>query len=178
MSKIDQLKTQLKIPVIGAPLFLVSGPELVIAQCKSGIVGSFPALNARPQNVLDEWIVRIKDELAEAKEGTIGRSSGGRCILSGSSMPFSYVREQGKSAGLGQRLMAVVAEGTKGRAYLAPNVDHEAAAAVPTPDVPELEQELPKNPRDFKTPGSARPAVMPLGLENKKTSGRDDQAGW
>ena len=68
MSKIDQLKTQLKIPVIGAPLFLVSGPELVIAQCKSGIVGSFPALNARPQNVLDEWIVRIKDELEEAKE--------------------------------------------------------------------------------------------------------------
>ena len=68
MSKIDQLKTQLKIPVIGAPLFLVSGPELVIAQCKSGIVGSFPALNARPQNVLDEWIVRIKDELADAKE--------------------------------------------------------------------------------------------------------------
>ena len=68
MSKIDQLKTQLKIPVIGAPLFLVSGPELVIAQCKSGIVGSFPALNARPQNILDEWIIRIKDELAEAKE--------------------------------------------------------------------------------------------------------------
>ena len=68
MSKIDQLKTQLKIPVIGAPLFLVSGPELVIAQCKSGIVGSFPALNARPQNVLDEWIIRIKDELAEAKD--------------------------------------------------------------------------------------------------------------
>ena len=68
MSKINQLKTQLRIPVIGAPLFLVSGPELVIAQCKSGIIGSFPALNARPQNVLDEWIVRIKDELAEAKE--------------------------------------------------------------------------------------------------------------
>ena len=68
MNKIDQLKTQLKIPVIGAPLFLVSGPELVIAQCKSGIVGSFPALNARPQNVLDEWIIRIQDELAEAKE--------------------------------------------------------------------------------------------------------------
>ena len=61
MSKIDQLKTQLKIPVIGAPLFLVSGPELVIAQCKSGIVGSFPALNARPQNILDELIIRIKD---------------------------------------------------------------------------------------------------------------------
>ena len=59
MSRIDQLKTQLKIPVIGAPLFLVSGPELVIAQCKSGIVGSFPALNARPQSGLDELITII-----------------------------------------------------------------------------------------------------------------------
>ena len=46
------LQDNLSIPVIGAPLFLVSGPELVIAQCKAGIVGSFPALNARPQNVL------------------------------------------------------------------------------------------------------------------------------
>ena len=64
MHKLEHLKSQLKIPVIGAPLFLVSGPELVIAQCKSGIVGSFPALNARPQNVLDEWIVRINDDLA------------------------------------------------------------------------------------------------------------------
>jgi len=62
------LQGNLSIPVIGSPLFLVSGPELVIAQCKAGIVGSFPALNARPQNVLDEWLVRIKDELAAAKE--------------------------------------------------------------------------------------------------------------
>ena len=57
----------LRIPVIGSPLFIVSGPELVIAQCKAGIIGSFPALNARPQPVLDEWIVRIKTELAEYK---------------------------------------------------------------------------------------------------------------
>ena len=62
------LQGNLSIPVIGSPLFLVSGPELVIAQCKAGIVGSFPALNARPQHVLDEWIVRIKEELAAAKE--------------------------------------------------------------------------------------------------------------
>ena len=62
------LQGNLSIPVIGSPLFLVSGPELVIAQCKAGIVGSFPALNARPQNVLDEWLVRIKDELSAAKE--------------------------------------------------------------------------------------------------------------
>ena len=49
---------------MGSPLFIVSGPELVIAQCKAGIVGSFPALNARPQGVLDEWLTRIEDELA------------------------------------------------------------------------------------------------------------------
>jgi len=59
------IKNNLSIPVIGSPLFLVSGPELVIAQCKAGIIGSFPALNARPQHVLGEWIVRIKKELAE-----------------------------------------------------------------------------------------------------------------
>ncbi len=57
----------LRIPVIGAPLFIVSGPELVIAQCKAGIVGSFPALNARPKELLEEWIIRIKTELAEYK---------------------------------------------------------------------------------------------------------------
>ena len=61
------LQDNLAIPVIGAPLFLVSGPELVIAQCKAGIVGSFPSLNARPQHVLEEWLIRIKEELAQAK---------------------------------------------------------------------------------------------------------------
>ena len=62
------IKDNLSIPVIGSPLFLVSGPELVIAQCKAGIIGSFPALNARPQHVLEEWIIRIKTELAEYQE--------------------------------------------------------------------------------------------------------------
>ncbi|MGH8676824.1 MAG: NAD(P)H-dependent flavin oxidoreductase [Burkholderiales bacterium] len=55
---------RLRLPVIGAPLFIVSGPELVIAQCKAGIVGAFPALNARPSGVLDEWLHRITEELA------------------------------------------------------------------------------------------------------------------
>lgn len=63
MSSIESLKSKLTIPVIGAPLFIISNPDLVIAQCKSGVVGSFPALNARPQNVLEEWIIRIKEEL-------------------------------------------------------------------------------------------------------------------
>jgi nitronate monooxygenase len=55
---------KLRIPVIGSPLFIISGPELVIAQCKAGVVGSFPALNARPSGVLDEWLHQITEELA------------------------------------------------------------------------------------------------------------------
>ncbi|OJU30020.1 MAG: 2-nitropropane dioxygenase [Alphaproteobacteria bacterium 64-6] len=64
MSLPDFLKKRLRIPVIGSPLFIVSNPDLVIAQCKAGIVGSFPALNARPPELLDEWLKRITDELA------------------------------------------------------------------------------------------------------------------
>lgn len=55
---------RLRLPVIAAPMFIVSGPELVIAQCKAGIVGSFPTLNARPSSMLDEWLHRITGELA------------------------------------------------------------------------------------------------------------------
>ena len=55
---------RLRLPVIGSPLFIISGPELVIAQCKAGIIGSFPALNARPQTLLDEWLHQITEELA------------------------------------------------------------------------------------------------------------------
>lgn len=55
---------RLRLPVIGSPLFIISGPELVIAQCKAGVIGSFPALNARPSGVLDEWLHRITEELA------------------------------------------------------------------------------------------------------------------
>lgn len=54
----------LRLPVIGAPMFIVSGPELVIAQVRAGIVGSFPALNARPASQLDEWLHRIEEETA------------------------------------------------------------------------------------------------------------------
>jgi nitronate monooxygenase len=64
MSMPALFKNRLSIPVIGAPLFIVSVPDLVIAQCKAGVVGAFPALNARPASLLDEWIARIKEELA------------------------------------------------------------------------------------------------------------------
>lgn len=58
-----QLKNRLRLPVVGAPLFIVSNPDLVIAQCKAGIIGSFPALNARPAELLEVWLKRINEEL-------------------------------------------------------------------------------------------------------------------
>lgn len=57
------LQRKLRIPLIGAPMFIVSSPDLVVAQCTAGIVGAFPALNARPQSALDDWIREIKDRL-------------------------------------------------------------------------------------------------------------------
>jgi nitronate monooxygenase len=65
MSMPALFKGRLSLPAIGAPLFIISVPDLVIAQCKAGIVGAFPALNARPPELLDEWLTRIKQELAE-----------------------------------------------------------------------------------------------------------------
>jgi nitronate monooxygenase len=61
---IKTLKSRLRLPVIGSPLFIVSNPALVIAQCTSGVVGSFPALNARPAELLDEWLAEITETLA------------------------------------------------------------------------------------------------------------------
>jgi nitronate monooxygenase len=61
------LSGSLSIPVIGSPLFIISNPELVLAQCKAGVVGSFPSLNARPIEQLDEWLSRINEELSAAR---------------------------------------------------------------------------------------------------------------
>ena len=63
MSKIPHALQNLSIPVIGSPLFIVSHPDLVIEQCKAGIVGSMPALNARPASQLDEWLHEITETL-------------------------------------------------------------------------------------------------------------------
>ena len=62
---VPPILSRLRLPVIGAPLFIVSNPKLVIAQCKAGVVGSFPSLNARPASQLDEWIHEITEALAE-----------------------------------------------------------------------------------------------------------------
>lgn len=64
MSMPSPLCDKLRLPLIGSPLFIISNPDLVIAQCKAGIIGSFPALNARPQSQLDEWLHQITEELA------------------------------------------------------------------------------------------------------------------
>ncbi|MDI3306799.1 MAG: nitronate monooxygenase family protein [Acetobacteraceae bacterium] len=65
MSLLDTLKGRLSLPVIGSPLFIISVPDLVVAQCTSGIIGSMPSLNARPAEQLEEWIIEIKERLAK-----------------------------------------------------------------------------------------------------------------
>jgi len=106
----------------------------------------------------DGWRFEVRtgeltaEEEKRLKTGTIGRSGGGKCVLTNAPMPFTYIREKGKIEGLGVRLMAIVAEGSRGRIYLSPTPEHEAAAVIEKPDVPELESDLPDNPRDFKTP--------------------------
>lgn len=75
MTTFAAIKKKMRIPAIGAPLFIVSNPKLVIAQCTAGIIGSFPALNARPQEKLDEWILEIKKALAAHDEKNPDRPS-------------------------------------------------------------------------------------------------------
>jgi nitronate monooxygenase len=58
------LKDRLRLPVVASPLFIISHPELTLAQCKAGVVGAFPALNARPESQLDEWLAQITEELS------------------------------------------------------------------------------------------------------------------
>jgi len=67
MSLTEALNSQLSLPVIAAPMFILSQPELVLAQCLSGIVGSFPAMNARPKELLDDWLAQLTETLAQAR---------------------------------------------------------------------------------------------------------------
>ena len=68
-----QIKARLRLPVFAAPMFLVSGPELVIAACRTGVVGAFPSLNARPLGMLEEWLERISSTLASDEERRPGK---------------------------------------------------------------------------------------------------------
>ncbi len=69
MSKIPAVLQNLALPVIGSPLFIISNPKLVIAQCKAGIVGSMPALNARPAELLDDWLAEITGSAGSPQPG-------------------------------------------------------------------------------------------------------------
>lgn len=67
------IKARLTIPAFAAPMFLISGPDLVIAACKAGVIGTFPTLNARPAEMLEQWFQRINRELAAAEEQEPGK---------------------------------------------------------------------------------------------------------
>lgn len=97
-----------------------------------------------------KFIVRMGKQPTDAVQGTVLRT-GGTCIMSGSVMPFSYIREQGKAGKISKKLMAIVAEGKRGRVYLSPTQDMIDVANSAVPDW-RPEHDLPVNPRDFKTP--------------------------
>jgi nitronate monooxygenase len=69
------LRDRLRIPVVASPMFIISHPALVLAQCTSGIVGAFPALNARPQEQLDDWLAEITETLAKHDAENPGRQA-------------------------------------------------------------------------------------------------------
>lgn len=71
--KIADIKSRMALPAISAPMFLVSGPDMVIAACKAGVIGSFPTMNARPISTLEEWFDRITMELADAEKENPGK---------------------------------------------------------------------------------------------------------
>ena len=73
------LKTNFRLPVVAAPLFIISHPPLVMAQCKAGVMGSFPALNSRPEAQLDEWLAEITEGLADHDAKNPDRPSNTRC---------------------------------------------------------------------------------------------------
>jgi len=72
-TKVTDIKKRLSIPAFAAPMFLISGPDLVIEACKAGVIGAFPTLNARPVAVLEQWLQRITTELARAEQETPGK---------------------------------------------------------------------------------------------------------
>lgn len=94
--------------------------------------------------------VRIGKQPKESLQGTVERT-GGTCLMSSTAMPFTYIREEGKAGRMGQKLMAVVAEGKKGRIYLSPTKEMMEAADLAKPEW-KPDHPLPINPRDFKTP--------------------------
>lgn len=131
-----------------------SGVDVPLAS--TFILSSKPGKEAYVQPVLGKsgytFTVKVGKPSAEAKGGTTaGKRAAFICLMSKVPMGYDYIRDQGKTAGLGQKLMAIVAEGSRGRVYLSPTSEQEALAATAKPEW-KPENELPDNPRDFKTP--------------------------
>ncbi len=72
-TKVTQIKQRLSIPAFAAPMFIISGPDLVIEACKAGVIGAFPTLNARPASELRVWLDRITTELDAAEQANPGK---------------------------------------------------------------------------------------------------------
>ena len=107
----------------------------------------------------------VRTGAGEAPDGTVGRK-GGRCLVTGTPMPFTHIRAEGKAGRMGERLMAVVAEGTRGRVYLDPTDEMEEVARSATPSY-RPDNELPHNPRDFKTPNYGMSSFADLFTERQ-----------
>lgn len=111
----------------------------------------------RDTSAEDGWRFEVQQghvsgtDFAEAKKGTIGRAEGGICALTGTAMPFSYIRTEGQAGRMGARLMAMVVEGKNGRVFLSPTVSQEALAKAQKPEW-KPDTAIPGNTRDFKTP--------------------------
>lgn len=120
------------------------------------ILGSKPGKEAYLQPVIRNGTYSFSVKIGKPPDGakagtTAGKRAAFICLMSKVPIGYDYIREQGQSVGLGKKLMAIVAEGSKGRVYLAPTAEHEALAATAKPNwKPDLK--LPNNPRDFKTP--------------------------
>ena len=110
----------------------------------------------------------IRTGSGEAPDGTVGRK-GGRCLVTGAPMPFTHIRAEGKAGRMSERLMAVVAEGTRGRVYLDPTDEIEAVSYSITPSY-RPENELPHNPRDFKTPNYGMTTFADLFTDRQLTA--------
>jgi putative DNA methylase len=117
----------------------------------------------------DGWCFEVNtgslttEQEKQRKEGTkTGRGSNFTCVLTGTPISAAHVKAKGKAGRMRARLMAIVAEGHRGRVYLSPNTEHEAAAEIDRPETPELEQLLPKNPRWFSPPDYGMPLYKNL----------------
>ncbi|MDW9593796.1 DUF1156 domain-containing protein [Sinorhizobium meliloti] len=133
-----------------------AGKEAIVVPVKDATAKDGWRFTVKPNGV-------TKEELAAAVNGTkTARGANFTCLLSGAAIDSEYVKAEGKARRMGVRLMAVVAEGARGRIYLEPSSEHEAAAIVNAPDMAELEQDLPKNPRWFSPPDYGMPQYSDL----------------